>query len=259
MIQKRQYLHTLLVGLCLAVWSCQAAPAVHFATGPVSSALVPSASLASSTCPRAASTVLGKALEARTLSIYAGACHYNGERVQAGHTAVLAWQLEPGLIEGERFDGAGIVAVVTSDENLVEGLPRRSCVYLDPALDGAQVSLALSWLDLHAGPKLGQRVAVVREDVAVRIDSARYLARVGDRIALEGAAMPNLECCKMPYNVWYQPLTEMDQASRKVGCSSSLVCREPRLGLEFSRQGENDAWFGALPEIAPTPRPSPAR
>ncbi len=235
---------------CLLLWtsglaSCQSASQVRFEVAPVLSA----ASGAGSTLgavPRAATSVAGMALEARTLSIYAGACHYNGERVLAGHTAVLAWQLQAGLIEGQHFGGADIVAVVTSEANLVDDLARTHCVYLDPALDAAQVSLALRWLDAHAQVALGQRLALVRERVQVRIEAGSYWARVGDRIHVQGAPMPNLECCKMPYNVWYQPLTQIDQDSRRVGCTSSLVCVEPRLKLEFSRQGENDAWFGAL-------------
>ena len=44
-----------------------------------------------STRPNASSTIVGDYVEARTASVFAGACHYNGELVTTGRDAIMAW------------------------------------------------------------------------------------------------------------------------------------------------------------------------
>jgi hypothetical protein len=184
------------------------------------------------------------ALEARTASIYAGACHYNGERMLDGRTAVLFWRTS---------EGATLAACVHSEQNLDDHGPRRSVVYLDETATKDQERSAREWIELRGAPLLGTVVAFEREPIGLVVDAERFAARVGTRIELVGAALPNRECCKMPYNVWYEPLLELGTEQRRVGCSESFRCFEPRLGLEFERRGENDAWFGALASTQQVP------
>lgn len=40
--------------------------------------------------PAASTRIVGDYVEARTASVFAGACHYNGELVTTGHEAVAA-------------------------------------------------------------------------------------------------------------------------------------------------------------------------
>jgi hypothetical protein len=89
---------------------------------------------------------------------------------------------------------------------------------------------------------LGQVVGVESTDVQVESDGERYHVRAGDVIALDGTAMPDRACCKMPFNVWYEPAEKLDH--RLVGCSAKFDCREPRLGVSWSREGANDAFLG---------------
>src|ERR671928_228601 len=64
--------------------------------------------------------VRGVYVEARTASVFAGACHYNGELTTAGREAVLAWNVKGGSWGG--VDLAGVRAVAD-----VEAMPDDLC------------------------------------------------------------------------------------------------------------------------------------
>ncbi|MCA1632087.1 MAG: hypothetical protein LC774_17540, partial [Acidobacteria bacterium] len=53
----------------------------------------------------AADGVRGVYVEARTASVFAGACHYNGELTTAGREAVLAWSVKEGSWGGVNLAG----------------------------------------------------------------------------------------------------------------------------------------------------------
>src|ERR671939_229786 len=54
-------------------------------------------------------SVAGDYVEVRTASVFAGACHYNGEVVTTGRDAVMAWQFKRGQWQGT--DLAGVRAL----------------------------------------------------------------------------------------------------------------------------------------------------
>ena len=60
----------------------------------------------------------GDYVEVRTASVFAGACHYNGEVVTTGRDALMAWNVTSGKWQGVDLSGLRAVAIVTSDANL---------------------------------------------------------------------------------------------------------------------------------------------
>ena len=61
------------------------------------------------------SFVRGEYVEVRTASVFAGACHYNGELTTAGRDALMAWNVKSGAwrgvdLAGVREHGLGIAA-----------------------------------------------------------------------------------------------------------------------------------------------------
>ena len=54
----------------------------------------------------------GDYVEARTASVFAGACHYNGELTTTGRDAVMAWNITTGSWDGVRLAGVRALAVV---------------------------------------------------------------------------------------------------------------------------------------------------
>src|SRR5215218_10668157 len=62
----------------------------------------------------------GDYVEVRTASVFAGACHYNGEVVTAGRDAMMAWNVTSGKWKGVDISGVRAVAIVNSYANLSE-------------------------------------------------------------------------------------------------------------------------------------------
>ncbi|MBM3988613.1 MAG: DUF1326 domain-containing protein [Planctomycetes bacterium] len=196
------------------------------------------------TRPEADIEPAGTYIEARTASVFAGACHYNSELVTAGREALLAWRFEDGRVAGVALGGVELMAAVASSENLAQGAARRSVVYVDAAASREQREAALEWLKARHGSELGEIVAVEELSLDVSFDGELYTARAGDALALSGGLLPDRECCKMPYDVWYQPFTPI--AGRIVGNSERFVWNETRLARAFENRERNDAFVGTF-------------
>ena len=189
----------------------------------------------------------GRYVEARTAAVFAGACHYGSQFTTEGRSAVLGWRVETGEWEGVSLAGVELAAVLDAPENLaqepsVAGSGRSSIVIVDRGLAPEVERAALAWLRAEHGARLGTIVAVDRAEVAVACEEERFSLVAGETIRLEGSALPERQCCRMPYQAWYEPLVPVSE--RLVGLPTLFTVREPRLGLAFRRPGENDAFFG---------------
>ncbi len=221
-------------------------------------ALVPTTLIAAKAwlgCPccgaRAASSseVTGTFVEARSASVFAGACHYNGEYTTQGREQVLAWRLTGGREGGVDLAGVEAVAVVRADRNLAESdAQRSSLVYLDEHLSPEQRSAALEWLEREHGASLGEVRQVKTGQVSVDCDGERYAVDALGLVRLEGEAMPDRACCAMPSKVWYQPAERLEK--RLVGHSQVFEVRDPDFGPAFTRRDQNDAFVGRLEAAA---------
>src|SRR3989442_13075807 len=77
-------------------------------------------------------TVKGDYVEVRTASVFAGACHYNGEVTTTGRDAMMAWNVASGKWNGVDLTGMRVIAVVSADDNLSNAeAGRRSELIMD--------------------------------------------------------------------------------------------------------------------------------
>src|SRR5689334_20813607 len=77
-------------------------------------------------------SVRGEYVEVRTASVFAGACHYNGEVVTTGRDAMMAWNVTSGKWQGVDLTGVRAMAIVNSASNLSEpNAARQSEVIID--------------------------------------------------------------------------------------------------------------------------------
>src|SRR5713226_10694247 len=77
-------------------------------------------------------SVNGDYVEVRTASVFAGACHYNGEVTTTGRDAMMAWNVTSGKWNGVDLTGVRAVAIVTSEVNLSDrDAARRSEIIID--------------------------------------------------------------------------------------------------------------------------------
>src|SRR5438105_15948717 len=71
-------------------------------------------------------TVKGDYVEVRTASVFAGACHFNGEVTTTGREALMAWNVTAGKWNGVDLTGVRAIAVVSSADNLSNPQARRA-------------------------------------------------------------------------------------------------------------------------------------
>jgi hypothetical protein len=191
---------------------------------------------------RAGDVVTADYVEARTASVFAGACHFNGEVVTTGREAVLAWSVRSGSWAGTDLAGARAVAVVNSEQTLADAkASRRSELVVDAASD-AQAAALVEALRAESGAALGEVVRVRRAPIAFERTEKSYRVDAPGFAALSVQAMPNAECCKMPNLVWYKPLVSL--ADRKVGYTERAFYAGGDAGVNWERAGENGAFYG---------------
>lgn len=184
----------------------------------------------------------GDYVEVRTASVFAGACHYNGEVVTTGRDALMAWNVTSGKWQGVDLTGVRVLAIVSSDANLAEtSIARQSEIIIDSSASRTQALAITNALTEKYASSLGKIVEVRTAPITFE-RSGRTYAVVTNEAAINVEAMPNDLCCKMPNLVWYAPLVGLE--NRKVGYTSKALYSGKVVGEPWSRSGENSAFYG---------------
>ena len=189
-------------------------------------------------------SVRGEYVEVRTASVFAGACHYNGEVVTTGRDAMMAWNVTSGKWQGVDLAGVRAMAIVNSDSNLSEpNAARQSEVIIDPAATSDQEQAMLSALKERYASSLGKIVEVRNAPITFDHKDRSYTVKTDDA-AISVEPMPNDLCCKMPNLVWYKPLVGIE--NRKVGYTIKASYGGRKVSDPWSRSGENSAFYGTF-------------
>ncbi len=195
--------------------------------------------------PVGANHIAGDYVEARTASVFAGACHYNGELTTTGREAELAWHVRDGVWNGTSLNGLSALAAVQSDASLQdENAARRTVLYIDANATPAQFEALASALKAKYAGALGTVVAVKQAPLHFTrsAESFRVAAKGITELAVE--AMPNHECCKQPNMVWYKPLVELKD--RRVGYTRISGIMDKTVGTTWEKNNENTAFYGTF-------------
>lgn len=187
----------------------------------------------------------GDYLEARTASVFAGACHYNGELTTTGREAEMAWHIRDGVWKGTSLAGLSALASIVSDANLQdETAARRATLYIDSKATPAQFEALSAALQARYGRAFGTVVAVKRAPISFVHKGENYRVEARGVTLLSVEAMPNHECCKQPNLVWYKPLIEIKD--RKVGYTKESGIQDKTLGVFWNKAGQNTAFYGTF-------------
>ena len=188
--------------------------------------------------------VRGEYVEVRTASVFAGACHYNGEIVTTGRDAMMAWNVTSGKWQGVDLTGVRAMAIVNSASNLSEpNAARQSEVIIDTSASREQAQAMLSALQEKYASSLGKIVEVRNAAITFDHKDRSYSVKADDA-TIDVEAMPNDLCCKMPNLVWYKPLVGLE--NRKVGYTSNATYGGRKVSEPWSRSGENSAFYGTF-------------
>ena len=186
----------------------------------------------------------GDYVEVRTASVFAGACHYNGEVMTTGRDALMAWNVTAGKWQGVDLTGVRVMAIVNADSNLDENnVARRSEIVVDSQASRTQALAMVNALKEKYAASLGNVVAVRSAPVTFERNGRAYAVMTNDA-AINVEAMPNDLCCKMPNLIWYTPLVGLE--NRKVGYTSKALYSGKTVGEPWSRSGENSAFYGSF-------------
>jgi hypothetical protein len=186
----------------------------------------------------------GDYVEVRTASVFAGACHYNGEVVTTGRDAMMAWNVTSGKWQGVDLSGVRVLAIVSSDANLSDGnAARQSEIIIDANASRMQALAMVNALKEKYAASLGNVIEVRSAPIKFERIGRTY-AVVTNEAAINVEAMPNDLCCKMPNLVWYTPLVGLE--NRKVGYTSKALYSGKVVGEPWSRSGENSAFYGTF-------------
>lgn len=186
----------------------------------------------------------GEYVEVRTASVFAGACHYNGEVVTTGRDALMAWNITSGKWQGVDLTGVRVLAIVSADANLAEAnAGRQSEIIIDSSASRTQALAMTNALKEKYGASLGNVVEVRTAPITFERNGRTY-AVVTNEAAINVEGMPNDLCCKMPNLVWYAPLVGLE--NRKVGYTSKALYSGKVVGEPWSRSGENSAFYGTF-------------
>jgi Uncharacterized conserved protein len=184
----------------------------------------------------------GEYVEVRTASVFAGACHYNGEVVTTGRDALMAWNVTSGKWQNVDLSGVRAMAIVSSKANLSElTAARQAELIIDSAASREQAQAMLSALKEKYASSLGEIVEVRNAPIAFEHKDRTYTVKADDA-TIDVEAMPNDLCCKMPNLVWYKPLVGLE--NRKVGYTINATYRGRKVSDPWSRSGENSAFYG---------------
>jgi hypothetical protein len=196
--------------------------------------------------PKSGSTGLtGDYVEARTASVFAGACHYNGELTTTGRDAEIVWHVRSGASHGVDVSGLTAVAAITAGDNLKDDIAgRRSVLYIDDKATDAQMKVLAGTLMTSYKTALGNVVAIKRAPITFTRTGDKFHMAAKGVGKLDVDAMPNGECCKQPNLVWYKPLAEIE--GRKVGFTRESGIEDETLGASWSKFNQNTAFYGSF-------------
>jgi hypothetical protein len=186
----------------------------------------------------------GDYVEVRTASVFAGACHYNGEVVTTGRDAMMAWNVTSGKWQGVDLSGVRVMAIISASANLGESnIARQTEIIIDSLASRTQALAMMNALREKYAASLGEIVEVRTAPISFEHNGRTY-AVVTSEAAINVEAMPNDLCCKMPNLVWYTPLVGLE--NRKVGYTSRALYSGKTVGEPWSRSGENSAFYGTF-------------
>jgi hypothetical protein len=186
----------------------------------------------------------GDYVEVRTASVFAGACHYNGEVTTTGRDAMMAWNVTSGSWQGVDLTGVRAMAIISSDTNLSDtNAARQAEIIIDKGASRSQSLAMLNALKEKYAASLGKIVSVRNAAISF-VREGRTYAVAADDAAINVEAMPNDLCCKMPNLVWYTPLVGLE--NRKVGYTSKALYSGNAVSEPWSRSGENSAFYGSF-------------
>ncbi len=189
--------------------------------------------------------VKGEYLEARSASVYVGACHFGAEYVEGGKEATLVWNIHQGNWNNVTLDGLTVVAVISAKDNLaIDMKTRKSVLYVDINASPEQQAALTNLLNTKHADVLGNVVATKIAPILYSKKGTKYDVKVAKVLTLSVNRYPCAKCTQ-PHQIWYETLTEVKDAI--VGKSEVYQYKDAYLPVNW-QQGDaaNNVFVGSF-------------
>ena len=190
-------------------------------------------------------TIQGEYIEARSASVYVGACHFGAEFMEGGKEATLVWNIQHGSWNNVSLDGLTVVAVVSAKSNLaIDTETRKSVLYLDPGTTSEQRTAISSLLTTKHADVLGEVVSTQIAAIEFTKEGTKYDVRVDEVLTLSANRYPCANCTQ-PHQIWYEPLTAIQNVI--VGKSEVYRYKDVHLPVTWQQSGTaNNVFVGSF-------------
>ena len=193
-------------------------------------------------------SVQGEYIEARSASVYTGACHFGAEFVDGGKEATLVWNIQHGTWNDVSLDRLTVIAIVTAKKNLaIDTDTRKSVLYVDTETTAAQRAALRDMLETKQAEVLGDIVAMQAAEISFAKEGTRFdvtVGTVGEVLALSANRYP-CAACTQPHQIWYEPLAPVQQAI--VGKSEVYRYQDTHLSVTWHQGGAvNNVFVGVF-------------
>ena len=190
-------------------------------------------------------TVQGEYIEARSASVYVGACHFGAEYVEGGREATAVWNIHEGTWNGVSLNDLVVVAVISAKNNLaIDTKTRKSVLYVDTNTTPEQRAALKDMLTTKRADVLGEVVATQTAPITFTKNGTKYDVTVGKALALSANRYPCAGCTQ-PHQIWYKPLTTIQDAI--VGKSEVYRYKDTHLPVMWQQSGtENNVFVGTF-------------
>jgi len=195
--------------------------------------------------PTPPAPIAGDYVEARTASVFCGACHYNSEILNGGREALMAWKFDTGTYRNVNLAGVKAMAAVAADQSLgLDEAIRQTTLAVDSGASDAQVNAIKSLLAEKCAKDIGPITKVVRVPIT-------FTHNATSGYQVDGAGFGSLNvsyrtdngCCTIPGLVWYTPLSPI--AHRMVGFTETVQFTASA-NAPWQREGEDSAFYGPI-------------
>ena len=189
--------------------------------------------------------IQGEYIEARSASVYVGACHFGAEYVEGGKEATMVWNIQQGSWNSVSLDGLTVVAVVSAKGNLaVDFKTRKSVLYLDTNTTPEQQAALKDLLSTKQAKELGTIVTTQTAPINFSKNGTKYNVEVGKVLSLTANRYPCVHCTQ-PHQIWYKPLIALDNPI--VGKSEVYRYKDSYLTVNW-QQGDalNNVFVGSF-------------
>ncbi|RKU30749.1 hypothetical protein C6497_03460 [Candidatus Poribacteria bacterium] len=189
--------------------------------------------------------IQGEYIEARSASVYVGACHFGSEYVEGGKEATMVWNIQQGNWNDVSLDGLTVVAVVSAKENLaIDFETRKSVLYIDTNTTPEQQAAVKDMLATKQAKELGTIVATQTAPINFSKNGTKYSVEVGKVLKLTANRYPCVHCTQ-PHQIWYKPLIALDNPI--VGKSEVYRYKDSYLTVNW-QQGDtlNNVFVGSF-------------